>query len=221
MAFNRILFSDTDEQVGQLGGGSWLDDISRWPVTPGTGEPMLPLLTITSNFLRTSFIPEGMALTVFVSVRERAGHFSESHLRKYTVHHQEKLPALAAGYTKVVLHRVATEESFIAGMPNPVTKKYINLRGFTPSEMAEESEDKFSGADFSKQLGRPCWLQDPIDAQSGQWLFLAQIIESDIAKVSPQHEGMFAEGIGYLFADNRIAGASEEGEAGYFFIQFT
>lgn len=220
MAFNRLFFTEVDEGVGQLGGGAWLEDVSLWPVNPGTGEPMLPLLMINSKFLTIPFLPEGMVATVFISVREKRGVFSENLMRKYTVHQKDELPKLADGYAKVLLHRPSVEERFIEFMPSPISKKFLQLKEFTPSDSEVESEDDFNGADFSKQLGRPCWLQDPI-YEGSRYFFLAQLLESDIARVSPQHEGIFSEGIGYIFWDNRAKKLSEGSDGGYFLIQFT
>lgn len=52
-------------------------------------------------------------------------------------------------------------------------------------------------------------------------IFLAQLADADIAKVSPRHEGIFGGGIGYVFADNRAKKMKNADVGGYFFIQFT
>lgn len=218
MAWNRLFFTDTDEGTGQLGGGAWLEDISLWPLNPDTREPMLPLLMINSTFLAIPFLPEGMVATVFVSAKATSEGFSEALMQKYTVHQKDELSKLASGHAKVLLHRLSAEERFIEHMPPPITKKYIQLNEFTALDAELESEDDFNGAEFSKQLGRPCWLQGHI-YEGSRYFFLAQLLESDIASVSPQHEGIFSGGMGYLFWDNRAKKLSEGSEGGYFLIQ--
>jgi len=86
--------------------------------------------------------------------------------------------------------------------------------------MKEELEDLDCGVGISKILGRPAWLQDPL-YESPRYYFLAQLTDSDIAKISPRHEGIFGGGIGYIFADNRAKKMNEGDLGGYFFVQFT
>lgn len=220
MSINRIIFSDQNHSLGQIGGGAWLNDLSLWPKDPKTGKPMLPVVMLTSKFLSVPFIPEGMAITVFVSVERSDGIFKRSSLREFTVHQQSEMDKLKLGYSKVLLHSLASQELFTETLDIPITRKYITQQAFSAEEIAEELDDETSGAGLSKVLGRPCWLQDPL-YENPRYYFLAQILDSDIGKISPQHEGLFAAGIGYVFADNRAKKLSEGADAGYFFIQFT
>ncbi|MBB5882141.1 hypothetical protein GGR74_003363 [Xanthomonas arboricola] len=62
-------------------------------------------------------------------------------------------------------------------------------------------------------------MHDPIHT-SPRYYFLAQFVESQLRRVDPGYAGLFGDGTGYLFADQRarkLGGAA----AGHFFIQFT
>lgn len=52
-------------------------------------------------------------------------------------------------------------------------------------------------------------------------MFLMQLADGDVTEASPQHDGLLAEGIGYVFLDMRARRGKEGDEAGFFFIQFT
>lgn len=220
MSINKIIFSERDLGIGQIGGGARLDDIALWPKDPQTDQLMLPVLTMTSNFLNTPFIPTGMALTVFVSVEREGGVYKRSSIRRLTVHQQSEMEKLAQGHSKVLLHTLAPLELMPPTLEDPIPRSYIDLQPITAEQMTEELDDPDSGAGLSKVLGRPGWLQDPLN-ESPRYYFLTQILDADIAKISPRHEGLFAGGIGYVFADNRAKKMKEGDEAGYFFIQFT
>lgn len=215
MSLKKITYAENDQSLGQLGGGAWLSDIALWPTDPDTGELMLPLMTLTSRFLGTPFLADGMAMTVFISVR---GDFKRSALRKFTVHRQDELEGLKKGYSQVLVHPLASVE-LQPDLPL-INRKFIDLSAFDEADLQEELEDDTQGAGMSKVLGRPCWLQDPI-YETPRYYFLAQLQERDIRAISPAHEGLFAEGTGYLFADNRSQKITQPTEGGYFFIQFT
>lgn len=220
MAINKIIWSDQDHALGQLGGGAWLEDLALWPTDPKSGKPMLPLVMMTSRFLSVPFIPEGMAITVFISVERSQGHFKRSTLREFTVNQQSDLPKLNVGHSKVLLHTLADHEMEVSTVDMPITRQFIAQQPLNAEEMADELDDEMNGAEMSKVLGRPCWLQDPID-ETPRYYFLAQLLDADISVVSPNHEGLFANGIGYIFADNRAKKLTSGADAGYFFIQFT
>ncbi len=220
MGIKKIHFSDKDQGLGQLGGGAWISDLSLWPTDPETGALMLPLITLTPSFLGTPFIAQDMALSVFISVQRTPDGFKRSSLRHFTVHQQTELEALHAGYSRVLVHKKASQELIPEPLADLVGRRYIQLEEFDEADLAEELEDEYSGAAMSKVLGRPCWLQDAIH-ESPRYFFAAQIQELDIRRVSPEHDGLFANGMGYLFIDNRAKKLTDTAEAGYFFIQFT
>ncbi|MCF1487759.1 hypothetical protein LZ838_10325 [Pseudomonas sp. AA27] len=91
MTSQKIVLSDQDHGLGQIGGGARLKDASLWPRSPDTGEPMIPLLTLSERFLPVSFIPPSMAITVFITARQHDGAFSRSTQRHYTVNQQSEL----------------------------------------------------------------------------------------------------------------------------------
>lgn len=221
MGINRIILSESDQGLGQLGGGARLVDIALWPREPETGRLMLPVLMLTAEFLGTAFIPPGMALTVFLAVERDGDGVRRSSLRRLAVHQQSELETtLAQGHSKVLLHALAPDEIVPPDLDAPIPRTYLAKQAFTSEQMSEELDDADSGACISKVLGRPAWLQDPL-YESPRYYFLAQLLDADIADVSPRHEGLFGGGIGYLFADNRAKKMKEGDAAGYFLIQFT
>jgi hypothetical protein len=220
MSINQIILSEKDLGLGQIGGGARLNDIDLWPKDPITGHLMIPVLMMTSDFLSTSFIPSGMALTVFVSVEREGSTYKRSSLRQLAVHQQSELEKLVQRHSKVLLHALAPFELVPEILEDPIPRSYIALQPLTDEQMMDELDDPDSGASISKVLGRPGWLQDPL-YEPARYYFLAQILDADIAKVSSRHEGLFGGGIGYVFADNRVKKMKEGDDAGYFFIQFT
>ncbi|PLR62196.1 hypothetical protein QCBJ_16780 [Pseudomonas sp. QC2] len=220
MGINQIILSEQDHNLGQIGGGAWLTGLDLWPKDPQTGQLMLPVITMTSTFLGVPFIPSGMALTVFVSVEPTDKTYTRSSIRKLTVHQQSEMEKLQLGHSKVLLHALATSELTPATLVDPIPRTYIAQQPLTSKQMEEELEDLDCGAGISKALGRPAWLQDPL-YESPRYYFLAQLIDADIAKISPNHEGIFGGGIGYIFADNRAKKMKEGDVGGYFLVQFT
>lgn len=220
MSLNQITFSEQNQGLGQIGGGAWLTDLHLWPKTPETGQLMLPVITMTSTFLNVSFIPSGMAITVFVSVESVSETFKRSSIRKLAIHQQSEMKKLKLGRSQVLLHTVAPSELNPSTLADPIPRTYITLQPLTPEQMEEEMEDPECGASVSKILGRPAWLQDPL-YEPPRYYFLAQLLDADIAKVSPRHEGLFGGGIGYIFADSRAKNMTEGGVAGYFLVQFS
>lgn len=220
MGFRKILTSNTDKFFGQIGGGAWLNTIEQWPTDPDTGDLMLPVMMLTENALNIQYLPEGMALTVFVSIQRSKDSFKRSSLRNITINQKSEFDVLKKGYSKVLLHKRSSEEIFPETAKDLINKKYIDLQEFDDSDDAEEAEDDINGASISKVLGRPHWLQDLIP-ETPRYYFLAQITDYDIRTISPQHEGIFGNGMGYIFADNRAKKLDDGADGGYFFIQFT
>ncbi|MDV7696438.1 hypothetical protein N6B72_05840 [Chryseobacterium soli] len=220
MGINQIIFSEQNQNLGQIGGGAWLTDPALWPKDPKTGKLMMPLMTMTSSFLSIPFIPSGMALTVFISVEKESNIYKHSSTRQFTVHQQSEMDKLSLGYSKVLLHTLAEIELTPATLEDPIPKTYIAQQPLTSEQMEEELNDPDSGIGISKVLGRPCWLQDPL-YESPRYYFITQLLDSDITKISPRHEGLFGGGIGYIFADNRAKKLQKGNEAGYFLVQFS
>lgn len=220
MGINQIILSEQDHNLGQIGGGAWLTDLVLWPKDPKTGQLMLPVMMMTPAFLGVPFIPAGMALTVFVCAVRNGETYTRSSVRQLTVHQQSEMEKLKLGHSCVLLHTLATSELTPTTLVDPIPRTYIAQQPLTPEQMEEELEDLECGAGISKVLGRPAWLQDPL-YESPRYYFLAQLIDADIAKISPSHEGIFGGGIGYIFADNRAKKMKEGDMGGYFLVQFT
>ncbi|WAH64740.1 hypothetical protein [Xanthomonas hortorum] len=220
LGFHRIVVSDSDCGLGQFGGGAWLDDVALWPTDPSTGQPMLPIVMLTALFLPTPYLPDDMALTVFASVERSGDGYNRSSLRKLAVNQQSECDKIALGHSKVLLHRHATQEVCVGDSALLLGRHCVGLQPFDDVDTAEELEDDDNGAGMSKQLGRPCWLQDPIHT-SQRYYFLAQFVESELRRIDPGYDGIFGDGTGYLFADQRAKKLGEGDAAGHFFIQFT
>lgn len=220
MSINQIILSEHDSNLGQIGGGAWLTDIDLWPKNPQTGQLMLPVITMTPMFLTVPFIPPGMAITVFISVERSNETYTRTSVRKLAVHQQNEMEKLQLGHSCVLLHALAPSELKPATLIDPIPRRYIAQQPLSPEQMKDELEDLDCGADISKVLGRPAWLQDPL-YENPRYYFLAQLTDADIAKASPRHEGIFGGGIGYIFADNRAKKMKEGDISGYFLVQFT
>ncbi|SPO69289.1 hypothetical protein [Pseudomonas sp. JV241A] len=220
MDSQKILLGSNDRGLGQVGGGARLPRLDLWPLTPDTQEPMTPLCTITERFLPINFIPAGMALTVFITARQHGGAFNRAVQRHYTVNQQDDLDKTGNGYARVILHTLAEQELLPAVPPLLLERSFIQFEPLSAQEEDEELADEDSGLEVSKPLGRPSWLQDPI-YEPQRYQFLMQLLDSDIAKASPAHEGLLADGIGYLYVNRQARRGKEGDEGGFFFIQFT
>ena len=211
----KFLWSDQDRGFGHIGGGAFLEDMALWPAVPDTGEPMTPLITLSEQFLPARFLPDGMALTVFVAVKR------EQVALDLSVGQQSELGAVRkAGYSRVMLHRRSDQEHYPAPGTPLLQRTFIDFAPMTDEEIEAERQDEDSGNGLSKPQGRPQWLQDPIDPAKHH-AFLLQLTEYDIADWAPAHEGLLVDGIGYLYVDQRTLQGKEGNEGGYFFIQYT
>ncbi|WP_253254201.1 hypothetical protein [Xanthomonas arboricola] len=217
---HKIVVTDEDGGLGQFGGGAWLHDAALWPLDPSTGRPMLPIVMLTALFLPTPYLPDDMVLTVFASIERSGGAYGRSSLRRLAVNQQSEFDKIAQGHSKVLLHRRATQEVYVGDSAPLLGRHFLGLQPLDDHDMAEELEDEDSGAGMSKQLGRPRWLQDPIYT-SPRYYFLAQFVESELRRIDPGYAGIFGDGTGYLFADQRARKLGEGAAAGHFLIQFT
>ncbi|MBI6895325.1 hypothetical protein JET64_00735 [Pseudomonas putida] len=221
MTSQKIVLSGQDHGLGQIGGGARLKDASLWPRSPDTDEPMTPLLTLSDRFLPVTFIPPGMAITVFITACQQDGAFNRSTQRHYTVNQQSELDEKRANrFARVILHELADQSIAPPAAALLLDRAYIQFEPFSDEEEEQELEDEDSGIDLSKPVGRPCWLQDPI-YEPQRFLFLMQLLDSDVAAASRQHVGLFSDGIGYLYVDRQARRGKQGDEAGFFFIQFT
>ncbi|MCW2003405.1 hypothetical protein FHY30_002160 [Xanthomonas arboricola] len=215
---HSIRVSEDDCGLGQFGGGAWLSEAALWPSDPSTGRPMTPIVMLTDLFLPSVWLADDMAVTVFAALGREGDAYNRTALRTFTIHQQSELEKIDAGHSKVVLHRRAAREMVRDTVMLP--RHFVGLQPFDERDAEEEAEDADNGAGMSKQLGRPCWLQDPIHEHPRHY-FLAQFVESDLRQQDPAYDGLFADGTGYLFAEQRAKVLREGDTAGYFFIQFT
>lgn len=217
----KILLSRQDRGFGQIGGAALLKDVSLWPTNPETGMLMTPILTLSERFQPATFVPPGMAITVFLAVEHYPdGSFSRPLQRRYTVNQQAELQdVISSGFARVILHELANQPLEPDNPPLLLERAFIDFEEMTDEEHDEEHHDQDSGIGLSKPSGRPCWLQDPI-YEPARYMFMMQLVDADVAEASPQHAGLFGEGIGYLFVDMQARRGKEGDDAGFFFIQF-
>lgn len=222
LALKKIMLSERDRSFGQIGGAPLLKDLSLWPANPQTGGLLTPILTLTEQFQPARFVPPGMAITVFLAVEQKQdGGFSRPLQRRYTVNQQSELQnVISAGFARVILHELASQPLEPSNAPLLLERAFIDFEEMAEEEHDEEHEDEDSGIGLSKPSGRPCWLQDPI-YEPPRYMFMLQLVDADVAEASPQHAGVFGEGIGYLFVDMQARRGQEGDDAGFFFIQFT
>lgn len=222
LTMQKIVLSQQDEGFGQVGGGAFLNDLSLWPVSPESGELLTPLLTLTERFRPARWLPPGMAVTLFIAARQlRDGDFSHNLQRRYTVNQPSELQeVIKNGYARVILHELAEKPIVPSDHPLLLQSAFIDFEEMTDDELEDEHAHEDSGIDLSKPSGRPGWLQDPIYPPD-RYMFLMQLADGDVTEASPQHDGLLAEGIGYVFLDMRARRGKEGDEAGFFFIQFT
>lgn len=218
----KILLSRHDRGFGQIGGAALLKDLSLWPTNPETGMLMTPILTLSERFQPATFVPPGMAITVFLAVEQHQnGSFSRPLQRRYTVNQQAELQdVISSGFARVILHELASQPLEPGNPPLLLERAFIDFEEMTDEEHDEEHQDEDSGIGLSKPSGRPCWLQDPI-YEPARYMFMMQLVDADVAEASPQHAGLFGEGIGYLFVDMQARRGKQGDDAGFFFIQFT
>ncbi|EKT4466920.1 hypothetical protein QEL93_002326 [Pseudomonas putida] len=218
----KIRLSRHDRGFGQIGGAALLKDLSLWPTNPETGMLMTPILTLSERFQPATFVPPGMAITVFLAVEQHQdGSFSRPLQRRYTVNQQAELQdVISSGFARVILHELASQPLEPGNPPLLLERAFIDFEEMTDEEHDEEHQDEDSGIGLSKPSGRPCWLQDPI-YEPARYMFMMQLVDADVAEASPRHAGLFGEGIGYLFVDMRARRGKQGDDAGFFFIQFT
>lgn len=221
---DKIVLKQQDKGLGHIGGGAYLTDLKLWPSNPKTGELLTPLVTTTDRFYAGyQCVPPGMALTVFIAAQQyQSGGFNAALQRRYTVHQQSELQEqIENGFARVILHDLAPEPIVPSNPPLLLTQAFIDFEEMTEDEFDVEIGGEFGGIEMSKSSGTPSWLQDPVYELSPRYRFHLQLLDADIAGINPDHEGIFADGIGYVFIDHRARRGKEGDEAGYFYIQYT
>ena len=204
-----------------FGGLPHLADAAQWPTCPATGEPQLHLLTLGPDFFFTPTIGEGYALSVFVSFDFAPDSPHLSIPRELAINLPEQAANAGNGYSRVLLHQPGA-----APTPAPsaayraLPQCAIERPAFSAEEVKAEVATPGQGLDVSKFGGIPGWLQDDIFL-GPKFGYLLQLSELDIRKVSPDHAGLFRDGLGYLFLNRNSRKLTPPAEAGHFFIQFS
>lgn len=196
-------------------GGEALIDVGLWPVSD-EGAPMVPLLTITNELFLIPTLNENQCVTVFAPLRRDGVSISAT--RKMCVNDSSQLEEASRVGLKAVLHEKVSSNSSAAGHVLP--KIFIARRDATLMEQKEEI-DGVGGAFFgSKLFGSPAWLQDPIDLPP-KYAFTLQLSEQDLRASSPSYDGLFRDGLLYLFLRQGLKRGKVGENAGVAFIQFT
>ncbi|MGN8249309.1 hypothetical protein [Pseudomonas sp. SMV7] len=220
---DKIILTQHDQGLGHVGGGAYLNNLALWPTNPKTGELLTPLVTSTERFYSGDrCIPAGMATTVFIAAQHyQSGGFNAALQRRYTVSEQSQLQEqINNGFARVILHDLAPEPIVPDNAPLLLTQAFINFEAMSEDEWDEEIGGEYGGIALSKAGGSPSWLQDPV-YEPNRYMFHLQLLDADIAALNPEHEGAFADGIGYVFIDLQARRGKEGDEAGFFFIQHT
>jgi hypothetical protein len=207
------------DRFSHLGGGAWLPEDAEWPKDSQTGEGLLPLFTLAQDFFPTPTISNGMCVTAFIPCRSNSGSVTTPISRSFAANDQRQYQTNTLA-SVVLLHKIGSQER-----RSPANSLYLphcsmSTEPFSDALMQEENADEINGAEISKLFGRPAWLQDEVFPES-KYEFCLQLLEADVARISPAHAGLFRDGTGYLFLDRNCKKYAEAREIGKFFVQFT
>ena len=203
-----------------IGGKIPINSLNDWPIDPVKKKPMTPLLTLHQDIFFIPTIPEGMALTVFLSLNDI------DPIRNYRINRINNIAfSDAIQYkskeiikSKVLLYPVGDLKIH----PDSIELPSIGIERVMAEKEEEEKdqEDEFNGVICSKIGGRAGWLQDPI-YPSPKYLFYLQIMESDLVHLDRKFNGIFEDGAGYLFIDMGMRKKTKLAVSGEFIVQYT
>lgn len=214
---------NTSPRFAHLGGGAWLPDLSLWPLTP-EGKPMMPL--DNSFFLIPTLGSDDWAMTVFIAVnyRQNGQAFDPCYARRFAANDQSAFDRFDCAYSKILLHPKGGAELVYPEIDYPLfPKTFIGLRKETEDEIAAESaeiDETEQGLDNSKAYVFFHFPQDLIRTKPSDWLVL-QINQFDLDEISPAHEGIWGNGLGYAAWNRNLKKFAETREVGKFFVQTT
>ncbi len=218
MTYHKISIVSDNQGVGQIGGGAWLDDFSDWPLDLETKKAMIPLISFNNTFFPLQWFSPDQVVTIFIPQTSN-GSFSPNYYRSISCNLNNWALECNRLRTKVIVHKKGKDELFNNNVTHfPVG--YLDLQEMNEVESKEELEDIWNGNDLSKRLGRAHWLQDPINL-GARYHFVAQFNEIDLRRFDTDYDGIFNDGMGYVFFDHRLKKANNNSEAGFFFIQYT
>jgi hypothetical protein len=214
MAYHRINFSLTqDTGITRLGGLPMIADPAEWPKFPMTGQPLLPLLSITGDFLVPVFpeysIPAGHTLTLF-TVCDPGNYDTIIALQ---MQDSEDLRHLNSGASLVLLHKTAAAPCPApAGCPALIPMKKLELEA-VPDGDDDIAKGCLSGDMASKVGGIAGWAQDPVDLEGMKYVL--QLSEGLFGKGRHAHGRIFGGDCGFLLLNEKLA----PGKAGIWIIQ--
>lgn len=218
---HRIEFTEFGDGMSQLGGGAWFNSKDYWPICPISKKYLLPVMTIRGNFFPTERFPSpDLCITVFISVIYNKGSFYGINSRHFAASDTKELSSIKKGTSRVILHDVGDKEIFMDVDFPYINKCGMHLVEFTSEEKDEEVQEPDDSLYLSKFSAFPSWLQDPV-IPPPSFSFNLQLLEYDIVKISPEHEGIFNDGAGYLFLSRNLRRMKNMDEAGFFIVQYT
>lgn len=214
MAYHKINFSPTQDNGTTRLGGLPMIDPAEWPRFPMTGQPLLPLLSITGDFLAPVFpdyaIPAGHTLTVF-TVCDPANYDTIIALQ---MNDDQDLPNLKKGGSLVLLHKTAAAPCPApGGCPALIPMQKLELEAVPDGDDDAKAKGSHAGDMASKVGGMAGWAQDPIKLDGMKYVL--QLSERLFGKGRHAHGRIFGGDCGFLLLNEKLA----PGKAGIWIIQ--
>jgi hypothetical protein len=216
MNINRLEFQEfiSDNSL-TLGGSPYIMESQIWPLIPGTSLKQTLLLTIFPAYFKIPLIPADCCISVFTSIDQ-----NQNYGEQFACHQTNEITLLKKKYTSVILHKKSPQRLISDNKSFALPLKSIVEIPFTSEEFKMDTIGLLKGSELSKTGGQPGWLQNFV-AIGPQYVFELQINEYDLRKISPEFDGIFNDGIGYLFLTLNTKKIIPPKEAGLFFIQYT
>lgn len=177
---------------------------------------LIPFLVLDNDFFPSQPLLSDEILVVFICKELFFGNSKRQNLRFITINdssqsnHKEKFNVIKLRKGEYPLFDKNTELL-------PVV--YINKSEFNDQESAEDLEDDNLGAQFSKFLGRPGYLQDEIYL-GPKFDFELQIFEDELSEIEPFYDGVLNDGALYVYSTKNIKKVKNGQTVGTIFSQF-
>ena len=214
----NTIFNPIDQSY--LGGKIPINSLDDWPIDPLSKRPMTPLLTLHQDIFFIPTIPEGMALTVFLSLNniDSIRNYRINRINNIAFSDTMEYKSREIIKSKVLLYPVGALKIH----PESIELPSIGIERVRAEKEEEEKdqEDEINGVICSKIGGRAGWLQDSI-YPSPKHLFFLQIMESDLVRLDQKFNGIFEDGAGYLFIDMGMRKKTKLAVSGEFIVQYT
>lgn len=200
---NLVRFEKVDNELNilRIGGKSFLPPDVEWPTDPN-GEKMVFIFNIPTNFLNSTLqfnYPKDQVISVFTTYN-REDYFLDSIVYNGDI---EELQNIKNGYTKVILHSVAS--------PRNDADFLISAREIVIDKEMNEFDDNY-GSLFG---ANPVFLQEE-KLELASYQFCMQIYGGDFPE---EFQDIFYldDAIGYLF----LSKEEKANDVGVFFVQCT